>query len=126
MQTEPPRASTVPVLQMAFSSSSLSEQQVLDLSQNFARPRLTTVYGAAVPFSYGGKYRSIQIDLDPAAIRVFRAKGHQGVNYATGVWHHYLLPLEDESDFLVIDRAGPGENLDEIELAPADQITVKL
>src|SRR3954470_15532458 len=72
--TQPPlilnySASTVPVLQMAFSSTSLSEQQVLDLSQNFARPRLTTVYGAAVPFSYGGKYRAIQIDLDPQAMQ---------------------------------------------------------
>jgi hypothetical protein len=34
--------------------------------------------------------------------------------------------LEAESDFLVIDRAGPGENLDEVELAPADQIAVVL
>lgn len=65
-------------------------------------------------------------DFDPAAIRVFRAQRHQGVNYAKGVWHHYLLPLEEESDFLVIDRAGPGENLDEIALAPADQIAVIL
>ena len=62
-------ASTVPVLQMAFSSKSLSEQQVLDYSQNFARPRLTTVPGAAVPFSYGGKYRAVQIDLDPVAMQ---------------------------------------------------------
>ncbi|HVW75884.1 MAG TPA: efflux RND transporter permease subunit [Rhizomicrobium sp.] len=72
--TQPPlilnySASTVPVLQMAFSSDSLSEQQVLDYSQNFARPRLTTVRGAAVPYSYGGKYRSVQIDLDPQAIQ---------------------------------------------------------
>jgi len=65
-------------------------------------------------------------EFDPAAIRVFRAEGRQGVNYAKGVWHHYLLPLEAESDFLVIDRAGRGENLDEIELAPADQIAVRL
>jgi ureidoglycolate lyase len=65
-------------------------------------------------------------DLDPAAIRVFRAAPHQGVNYARGVWHHFLLPLEAESDFLVIDRAGPGDNLDEVELAPADQIAVLL
>jgi len=65
-------------------------------------------------------------DFDPAAIRIFRAEGRQGVNYARGVWHHYLLPLEAESDFLVIDRAGPGENLDEIELSPADQIAVIL
>lgn len=64
--------------------------------------------------------------FDPAAVRVFRAAPHQGVNYAKGVWHHFLLPLEAESDFLVIDRAGPGDNLDEIELAPADQIKVRL
>ena len=62
-------ASTVPVLQLAFSSTSLSEQQVLDYSQNFARPRLTTVAGAAVPFSYGGKFRAVQIDLDPQAMQ---------------------------------------------------------
>ena len=64
-------------------------------------------------------------DFDPAAIRVFRADPRQGVNYAKGVWHHFLLPLGAESDFLVIDRAGPGENLDEVELAPVDQIRVR-
>jgi ureidoglycolate lyase len=60
--------------------------------------------------------------FDPAAVSLFRAASGQGVNYAKGTWHHFLLPLEAESDFLVIDREGPGENLDEIELAPADQI----
>jgi len=63
-------------------------------------------------------------DLDPARIEVFLASGDQGVNYAAGTWHHYSLALEAESDFLVIDRAGPGENLDEIELAEADWIAV--
>jgi CzcA family heavy metal efflux pump len=62
-------ASTVPVLQLAFSSTSLSEQQVLDYSQNFARPRLTTVRGTAIPYSYGGKIRQVQIDLDPQAMQ---------------------------------------------------------
>ena len=65
-------------------------------------------------------------DFDPAAIRVFSAGPHQGVNYAKGVWHHYLLPLGGEGDFLVIDRAGPGDNLDEVELAEPDQILVRL
>jgi ureidoglycolate lyase len=60
----------------------------------------------------------------PGAVRVFRALPAQGVNYRKGVWHHFLLALEAESDFLVIDRAGPGDNLDEIELAEADQILV--
>lgn len=57
---------------------------------------------------------------------MFLARPGQGVNYAKGTWHHFLLALEAESDFLVIDREGPGENLDEIELAPADQVMVRL
>ena len=62
-------------------------------------------------------------DFNPAAIRLFRAGGTQGVHYAKGVWHHFLLVLE-VSDFLVVDRAGPGENCDEIALAPDDIIRV--
>jgi ureidoglycolate lyase len=63
-------------------------------------------------------------DFDTAQVRVFRAEASQGVNYAKGTWHHFLLALEAESDFLVVDREGPGENLDEIELAEADWIAV--
>ncbi|MBL8556800.1 MAG: ureidoglycolate lyase [Phenylobacterium sp.] len=64
-------------------------------------------------------------DFDPAAVRVFRAAATQGVNYARGTWHHFLLALEAESDFLVVDRdGGAGENLDEAELAEADWIAV--
>lgn len=62
--------------------------------------------------------------FDPAQVQLFRARADQGVNYAKGVWHHFLLALEAESDFLVIDRDGPGDNLDEVELAEADQMLV--
>jgi len=65
-------ASTVPILQLATSSPTLSEQQVLDLTQNFMRPILSMVPGAAIPYSYGGKVRQVQIDLDPQALQ---AKG---------------------------------------------------
>lgn len=65
-------------------------------------------------------------ELDPAKIEVFLASGDQGVNYAAGTWHHYSLALEQRSDFLVIDRAGPSANLDEIDLAEPDQIRVLL
>jgi ureidoglycolate lyase len=64
-------------------------------------------------------------DFDPAGIRLFHAEANQGVHYRKGVWHHFLLALDATSDFLVIDRAGPGDNLDEIELAPADNIQVR-
>jgi multidrug efflux pump subunit AcrB len=62
-------ASTVPILQMAFSGDHMSEQQVLDLAQNFVRPVLTTIPGAAIPYSYGGKVRQLQIDLDSQALQ---------------------------------------------------------
>ncbi|MBV2263010.1 MAG: ureidoglycolate lyase [Thauera sp.] len=50
-------------------------------------------------------------------LKVFLARGDQGVNYATGVWHHPLLALEGVCDFLVVDRSGPGHNCDEVQLA---------
>ncbi|NMF99590.1 ureidoglycolate lyase [Aromatoleum toluolicum] len=54
----------------------------------------------------------------PAAedLRVFLARGDQGINYARGVWHHPLLALDAVCDFVVIDRAGNGHNCDEITL----------
>jgi ureidoglycolate lyase len=63
-------------------------------------------------------------DFDAAKIRLFRAEAHQGVHYRKGTWHHFLLVLE-ESDFLVIDRAGPGDNCEEVELVPGDEIRVR-
>ncbi len=49
----------------------------------------------------------------PDQIRAFMTNGRQGINLHPGVWHHYQLSLDRESDYLVIDRAGPGTNLDE-------------
>lgn len=63
--------------------------------------------------------------FDPALVHVFRAEAHQGVQYRKGVWHHFLLALDAESDFVVVDRAGPGNNCDEIYLAPRDAIRVR-
>ncbi|MFT3734794.1 MAG: ureidoglycolate lyase [Rhodocyclaceae bacterium] len=53
-----------------------------------------------------------------ADLRCFIAKAEQGVNYAPGVWHHPLLGLHAVSDFLIVDRSGPGNNCDEVELDP--------
>lgn len=50
-------------------------------------------------------------------LSVFLARGDQGINYATGVWHHPLLALDGICDFLVVDRSGPGHNCDEVQLA---------
>lgn len=60
---------------------------------------------------------------EPQALRCFRANGTQGVQYAKGVWHHPLLVLVPEQDFLIVDRDGPGENLIEIQLSAERSIT---
>lgn len=52
-------------------------------------------------------------------VRGFFSNGQQGVNYHKGVWHHYQITLHETSDYLVIDRAGPGENFEECRLAQA-------
>ncbi|WP_297488159.1 efflux RND transporter permease subunit [Acidocella sp.] len=62
-------ASTVPVVQITTSGQGLSEQQILDLTLNFMRPALTTIPGIAVPYSYGGKLRQVQVDLNPRKLR---------------------------------------------------------
>ena len=61
--------------------------------------------------------------FDPANIEAFIADAAQGVNYRAGVWHHYCLSLGAVSDFLVIDRGGRGDDLDQVRLA-ADQTVV--
>jgi multidrug efflux pump subunit AcrB len=58
-------ASNVPILQLAISSPTLSEQELFDLTVNFLRPRLVTIPGIQIPYPYGGKQRQIMVDLDP-------------------------------------------------------------
>ncbi len=49
---------------------------------------------------------------DEQKIYAFLSNGKQGVTYHQGVWHHPLITLEAESDFLVVDRIGGGQNCD--------------
>jgi ureidoglycolate lyase len=60
----------------------------------------------------------------PSSYRAFAASGRQGVNYARNCWHHPLLVVADASPFLVIDRKGPGSNLEERWLEAADWLSV--
>lgn len=58
-------------------------------------------------------------DFDETAIRAFYVAGHQGVSYRAGTWHAPLLPLQADSDYLVVDRQGSGNNCDEVTLERA-------
>jgi ureidoglycolate lyase len=55
--------------------------------------------------------------VEPANVQAFLGNGRQGVNYHRGTWHHPVIALRDPSEFLVLDRTGPGGNCDEVHFA---------
>ena len=57
-------AASVPVLQLGLSSKTMREQEIFDWGQNFIRTPLGTVQGASVSYPFGGKSRSVMVDLN--------------------------------------------------------------
>ncbi|MFP5236727.1 MAG: efflux RND transporter permease subunit [Acidobacteriota bacterium] len=62
-------ASSVPVLQLGLSGEGLDEQKLYDLGQNTIRTQLATIEGAQTPYPYGGKQRTIMVNLDLHALQ---------------------------------------------------------
>ena len=87
-------ASSVPILQLALSSKKLPQMQLFDLGQNFIRPQLATVAGAAVPSPYGGKILQVQVDLDQQAMQAHSVSAEDVVN--TISVQNLILPAGDE------------------------------
>ncbi|MBL4831488.1 MAG: ureidoglycolate lyase [Aliivibrio sp.] len=46
-------------------------------------------------------------------LKAFISNGKQGVNYHKGVWHHPILALTEHDQYLIVDRAGTGNNCEE-------------
>ena len=62
-------------------------------------------------------------DGRPGKPQAFLATGRQGVQYGRNVWHHPLLVLKEESDFLVVDRLEAENNLETSRYAEPYRIT---
>jgi multidrug efflux pump subunit AcrB len=62
-------ASTVPIIQIGLSGKGLNEQQLNDYGLNVVRPQLVTIPGAVVPSVYGGKQRTMMVNMDPRAMQ---------------------------------------------------------
>jgi multidrug efflux pump subunit AcrB len=58
-------ATSVPIVQIAVSSETLTEQQIYDYASNFIIQRLGVVQGARVPQPWGGKWPQVMVDLAP-------------------------------------------------------------
>jgi multidrug efflux pump subunit AcrB len=73
-------ASSVPILQLAMSSSQLSETTLFDQATSFIRPQLASVAGAAIPLPYGGKVRQVQADLNQQALHTYGISANDVIN----------------------------------------------
>jgi CzcA family heavy metal efflux pump len=64
-------ASSVPVMQLALSSKTLSESALYDAGNIYIRGQLSGIPGVSLPFPYGGKQRQVQVDLDPRQLQSY-------------------------------------------------------
>jgi multidrug efflux pump subunit AcrB len=72
--TQPPvivryNASSVPIMQIAFSSDTMSESEVYDYVNLRVRTQLSVIRGVRFPLPMGGRQRQTVVDLDPEALR---------------------------------------------------------
>ncbi len=59
-------ASNVPVVQVTLNSKTVPEQMLSDYANQFLRLRLFTIPGLSIPGAFGGKFRQIIVEVDPA------------------------------------------------------------
>src|SRR5262249_12948635 len=81
-------ATSVPVVQIAVSSETLTEQQIFDYAANFIIQRLGTVQGARVPQPWGGKWPQVMVDLD---LDELYARGLSPVDIQTAISTQNLI-----------------------------------
>ena len=116
-------ASSVPILQLALSSKALPQMKLFDLGQNFIRPQLATVQGAAVPSPYGGKILQVQVDLDQQAMQAHNVSAEDVVDAVSA--QNLILPAGDQKigkfDWNVALNASP-VMLDKINDLPVKKV----
>ncbi len=115
-------ASSVPILQLALSSNTLPEQTLFDYAQNFIRPQLAAVAGAAIPSPYGGKVRQVQIDINQQALQAYRPVG-AGRRRTRSRAQNLITPVGTEKigKFEYTVQLNDSPNADRRTQRPADQ-----
>ena len=58
----------------------------------------------------------------PGTPHAFLTQPGQGVNYPRNSWHGVLTPIGEPQDFLIVDRGGAGNNLEEFFFPEAYEI----
>jgi multidrug efflux pump subunit AcrB len=112
-------ATSVPIMQLALESATLSEQALFDYGVNYIRAEIATIPGAQIPFPYGGKQRQIMVDIDPPRLHA-QGLSPRDVQNAL-VAQNVILPSGTAklgaNEYPIIIAASP-ETLDEIGSLP--------
>jgi multidrug efflux pump subunit AcrB len=108
-------ATSVPIMQLAFESDTLSEQQLFDYGVNFIRNEISTIPGAQIPYPYGGKQRQIMVDIDPRRLHGLGLSPRDVQNALAN--QNVILPSGTAklgtNEYPIIVRSSP-ETLDEL------------
>lgn len=64
-------AGSIPAGQLVFSSETRSQSEIQDLALYHVRPVLATLPGVSAPPPFGGKVRTVVVDLDPDRMRSY-------------------------------------------------------
>jgi CzcA family heavy metal efflux pump len=112
-------ASSVPILQLGLSAPQLNEQQLSDLGRNFIRIALIRVPGVVIPNPYGGKLRTIMVDLNTAAMQ---AKGVSPLDVVNAIdLQNLILPagsVKMGAFEYQVDMNGSPETVEELNNLP--------
>ena len=73
-------ASSLPVGQLILSSKTRSNDELQDLANTYVRPSFTAVPGLLAPAPFGGSPRTIDVNVDPAAMRAHNLSAQQIVD----------------------------------------------
>jgi multidrug efflux pump subunit AcrB len=122
-------ASSLPVCLITLKGEGLNETQLHDLAQFNVRNQLASVPGASVPQPFGGKYRQIQIYVDPVKLEAHQLSAMdvvRSVNQANAIlpsgdvrigpkdfniYTNSQLPTTEEIDRLPLKTVGNGQLL---------------
>jgi multidrug efflux pump subunit AcrB len=133
--TQPPivvrySASSVPILQLAFRSETLSEAEIFDHVNQRVRTALSVVQGTRFPLPSGGRARQVNVDLDLDALRA-NGLSPNDVNVAVAA-QNLTLPTGstkiDAREYRVSLNSSPEliSSLDDIPIRKADGTIVLL
>ena len=121
-------ASSIPVIQLALSSPTLSEASLFDATINTLRPQLVTIPGVAIPFPYGGKIKVVSVDINNKELQS-RGLGPSDVVNAINL-QNLILPSGttklEESEYAVSLNSSPSTiaGLNELPVRTTNGVTV--